>query len=316
MNIRRIFPVFLIAVLILSCGKDSRLSAPIAPSVTPGITPEMNSWESRIPWSPYMVIHNDLGAFPGYRQAVTELMLHGALHGARVGLSEQEVMHQSPNEVNQWLISQGLELMVNLDNYLLFHDNLEEIMDRVIALSPGVTTIQIGNEVTTIMPKTGPAMNIEQYMKAFHRIYDYVSVKYPNITLVSQSTISAGTYGANELEQMIYLGLTQMSPQRMIIGMNVYGGPTIFGNASVLNSQLRNYRVWVTETGETDPDQQVGHVINIYPVLRNQLHAERIYWYALWGGDGPPDSGFSLIKNPYTPPVWESPLYQVLTGKR
>lgn len=317
MNIRRVIFVLLSAVLIISCNKDSRLSAPLAgPSAIPGATPAANSWQGRIPWSPYMVIHNPAGALAGYQQAVGELMAHGAIRGARVGISENEVMGNSPNNINQWLASQGVELLVIVDNYLLLHDNLEEVMDRVIALHPGVTTFQIGNETTTIMSKTGPHLSIEEYMRAFHRIYDYVSVKYPNIILVSQSTVSAGTYGSNELEQMISLGLTQMSPQRMIIGMNVYGGPTIAGNASVINTELRNYRVWITETGGTDADQQVGFVFNLYPVLRDQLRAERIYWYALWGGDSGEGMGFGLIRNAETPPIWEGPLFETLVGKR
>ncbi|OGN01929.1 MAG: hypothetical protein A3I26_02925 [Candidatus Yanofskybacteria bacterium RIFCSPLOWO2_02_FULL_43_10] len=312
MNIRRIFVVLFAAVLTAACGRDSNFSIPTAPGAIPG----ENSWQGRIPWSPYMVIHNDAGALSGYQTAVRELMAHDAIRGARVGMSESEVMNNSPNIINQWLAAQGLELLVIVDNYLLFHDNLEEIMDRVIALHPGATTFQIGNEITTILPKTGRTTTIEEYMKAFRRIYDHVSVKYPNITLVSQSTISAETYGSQELEKMVGLGLIRMSPQRVIIGMNVYGGPTVAGNASVINSQLRSYRVWVTESGSLDPDRQVGHVANSYPALRNQLRAERIYWYALWAGDTGQDNGFGLIKNPYNPPLWESPLYQILTGKR
>lgn len=316
MNMRGIFFVFLSAVLV-SCGRGSNFVAPTAPGTNYGSTSGgANNWQDRIPWSPYIVIHNDAGALPGYQQAVGELMAHDAIRGARVGISEGEVMSNSPNVVNQWLASRGVELLVIVDNYLLLHDNLEDIIDRVVALHSGVTTFQIGNETTTIMAKNGPTLTIEQYMKAFRRIYDYVSMKYPNITLVSQSTFGSGTYGSNELEQMISLGLTEMSPQRVIIGMNVYGGPTIAGNASVINSRLRNYRVWVTETGSSNSDEQISYVLNSYPDIRNQLRAERIYYYALWGGDSGSDTGFSLIKNPETLPVWESPLFEVLAGKR
>ncbi len=303
MKRNKILAVLAATLLTVACGRNATISAPTAPGGIGG------GWEGRIPWSPYLDIHNAAGALPGYQQAVTELMAHGALRGARVGLSEPEVMSQVPNAVNQWLSSQGLELLVIVDDYLLFHDNLEEIMDRVVSLSPGVTTIQIGNEVT-------PAMSIEQYMKVFRHIYYYVSVRYPDITLVAQSTFGSGKYGSVELEKMIALGLKDMSPQRVIIGMNVYDEPTLLANADVLNSQLREYRVWVTETGSSNPEEQVGHVINFYPELNNILRSERIYWYALWGGDSGSDTGLSLIKSPETPPIWESPLYKVLTGKK
>ncbi len=340
MNIRRICVVLLSAVLVVACNRDARPFNPAAPDPASGPA----NWQDRIPWSPYMVIHNPGNALAGYREAVGELLAHGAIRGARVGISENEVMGNSPNAVTQWLASQGVELLVIVDNYLLLHDNLEEIMDRVIALHPGVTTFQIGNETTTIMAKNGPTLSIEQYMKAFRRIYNYVSVKYPNIILVSQSVFGSGTYGSNELEQMVALGLTQMSPQRVVIGMNVYGQMTVYANASVINSQLRNYRVWVTETGETNPElhathvvnfypllsyrvwvtetgendseRQIGHVINLYPELINQLRAERIYWYALWAGDSGTDVGFGLIRHADSPPILREPLFEILTGRR
>ncbi len=65
-----------------------------------------------------------------------------------------------------------------------------------------------------------------------------------------------------------------------------------------------------------DPTLHIPWVQEKYPLLRDYLRAERIYWFVMWGGDGGPDTDFSLIKNPRAFPVyWTSPLFDLLTSR-
>jgi hypothetical protein len=73
-----------------------------------------------------------------------------------------------------------------------------------------------------------------------------------------------------------------------------------------------SFRIWVTETGETDPVGEVSYVTITYPQLHDVLRADRIYWYALWAGDAGGDSDYSLIKNATQPPIAPGQLFQLL----
>ena len=183
------------------------------------------------------------------------------------------------------------------------------MFDQYAAMYPQVRVFEVGNEVTT---STMP-MTIDQYVDVLDRIYVHVLAQYANVMLVSQATFGSGTLGAQDLATMAPL-LTAMgiSPQHLIIGINVYTETALGAYAVVLANNLAGYRVWVTETGVPDPNQEISYVGTFYPRLQALLRAERIYWYALWAGDVGADSAFSLIHAPTTPSIMMGPLFQLL----
>jgi hypothetical protein len=85
-------------------------------------------------------------------------------------------------------------------------------------------------------------------------------------------------------------------------------------DAIVTPDVARSYRIWVTETGVPDPAGEITYVTLTYPQLTGLLHADRIYWYALWAGDVGGDSDYSLIKNATRPPILPGSLFQLLTA--
>ena len=103
-----------------------------------------------------------------------------------------------------------------------------------------------------------------------------------------------------------------LDPQHLIIGVNVYTQQALNADAAAL-ADLAQYRVWVTETGVSDESQHIAYVEQMYPKLRTELRAERIYWYALWSGDSGRDRAFGLIHGPTTRTVTFGSLFQLLT---
>ena len=140
--------------------------------------------------------------------------------------------------------------------------------------------------------------------------------------LMTQSTFGSGFYGSNELKKMVELGLKPniLSPQRVIVAMNIYSDDALSEYVSARNQYLDDpnqggYRIWVMETGSSNPNEQIDHVKSFYPRLTSALGAERIYWYVLWGGSIGPDTGYSLILNSSDPnQMTYSPLFKALAG--
>ncbi len=268
--------------------------------------------EGQVGWSPYIVVQPDGGATEGYRKALTALAARGNVRGVRLGLSN----YREPN--SQMISSLGIEISIGgIPNESLFDPNPEAMIDRYISLYPEVRVFQLGNEVTTINSSLGlPKMTIEQYMEIFKRIYNHTSV-----VLMTQSTFGSGFYGSNELKRMVELGLTPntLSPQRVIVGINIYSEDALNEYVSTRNQYLGDskhggYRVWVTETGSSSSAEQIAHVGSFSPRLTNALSAERIYWYVLWDGDALGED-YGLIRNAHDPAnMTYSPLFKALAG--
>ena len=321
---KRLLIVSILAVLTFAVGgcNKGKISNPLEPSnvyLEPSnVYPDPSNSnfpgqdESLYEWSPYVVVHTPGDALSAYQVAIPELMATGALRGVRVGIIKGE----GRNIVNYWLASTGLDVLWIFDNYFLFEPDIEAAVDQAMALYPGIRYLQIGNEATTIIPRNEPQISIEMYMNVLKRIYNHVQARYSNTILVTQSTFGSGDHGSSELERMIELGLREMSPSKLIVGMNVYSLSTASNYSHVINNSLRGYRIWITETGTTNPDEHIRYVRDVYPVLRNNLRAERIYWYCLYCGDSGPDVGFGLIKNLQGQSFWSSPLYNLLAGRR
>lgn len=279
------------------------LSSPISPSLQPGIgSTSLNSYE----WSPYIVIHAPREALRVYEEAVSLLIRRDNLKGARVGIVKGEGL----NVVIRSIGAMGVELLGIVDNYYLIEDSrrIEETMDNIIRTYPEIRYFQIGNEITTILPNS-PRINMKEYMSVFSRIYYHVVSNYPHITLLTHSTTGLRSRGARELEEMASFGLANMDPARVIIGINVY---SIAGNRpNVLNTSLRSFRVWITETGINNQNEHLLFFRDIYPRLKSIFRAERIYWYTLYANTG--DKGFSLI-DIVRWPNGSSQLFNLLTG--
>ncbi len=237
----------------------------------------------------------------------------GQLRGVRVALGPS----LSPADPTYRAISDtGVEILGVVSNEFLFSPNIEQEIDRIFAAFPEIRHFQIGNEVTTILPRDGPTLTIEQYMMVFRRIYDHVQNRHRGrAVLLTQSTLGSGLHGPTELEAMVDLGLRAVDPSQVIIGINMYDLDHAGQFLGLLGGPLRQFRLWVAESGSRDPNLHMAWVRDEYPRLRNLLRAERVYWYVMWGGDAGADTDFSLIKNPgLFPDYWKSPLFQLLTG--
>lgn len=263
-----------------------------------------------LPWSPFIGIHASGEAHEAYRETLPLLIRNGNLRGARVEIVPREGL---PNETIKMIGSLGVELVGLINNDYLFDPNIEARIDEIYVAYPEITYFQVGNEVTN--PNINSAtMSIVQYMVALRRVYDHSQRNYPSKILITQSPRGTGDY-SGELEEMVKLGLREMSSQKLIIGINVYSDYAIVGYSNKIRKYLSGYRIWVMETGSNIPAQHVQFVENFYHQLRTSLRAERIYWYVMWGGDIDGDSGYGLITNVLSPPLAFSPLFNVLVGQ-
>ena len=189
----------------------------------------------------------------------------------------------------------------------------ESAFDRLYALYP--TDIwEIANEISNADPSVNPVtVTPAYYMSKFSSLYTYVKSRYPGVTLASAPTVGTGLGGATELETFFKLGLLDMD---VVVTLNVYSNPSLSSYATVLDkyaARLAGKRIWVTETGSSNPASQITWVQEFYPRLVNVVHPEMICWYALWGGDGG-DNGFGLLDQVASGNVVERPLFRVLAG--
>jgi hypothetical protein len=270
--------------------------------------------EVRQQWSPYVGVQVTGEALEAYQDALARLARSGNLKGVRVEIRKSNAAGGA--RVIKTIGSLGLELLGLVDNEYLFDADIEQVIDRIFATYPEIRYFQIGNEITTILPASGPTMSIEQYMDVFQRIYDHVQSRHPGrAVLLTQSTFGSGLHGPTELETMAALGLADMDPAKVIVAINDYNPNTAVQYVGLLGSTLRRHRVWVTETGVSNAEAHVEYVQGGYRLLRNYLRAERVYWFVMWGGDSGDHSGYSLIKSPEDyPNYWTSPLFNVLAG--
>jgi hypothetical protein len=300
----------LVLFLGAACQETKRLS-PVAPGQAEVVDPLLVS-EIGLKWSPYVGVQIDGRAIDAYRDALSLLRRAGRLNGLRVEISK--VNQAAGDRTIKTIGGLGVELLALVGNEYLFEPNIEREIDAIFAAYPEIRYFQIGNEVTTILPTTGPTMGIEQYMAVFQRVYDHVQNRHPDrAILLTQSTLGSGLYGPSELETMARMGLTEMNPERVIIAVNAYDPESASQYRGLLGGTLRKFRVWVTESGVPDPALHIPFVRERYPLLRDYLRAERVYWYTMWGGDSGSQTDFSLIKNPTSyPNYWKSPLFELL----
>ena len=306
----------LLVIGMCACGacKDLPPLSPIGPSDSGGFAPGLTQDVAR-QWSPYVVVQPDDTAMEAYRDTLLALRRNNLLQGVRIEITKRT---QNPTDsVTKAIGALGIEILSLIGNEYLFEEDIEDEIDRIFAAYPEVRYFQIGNEVTTILPSTGPTITIEQYMQVFQRIYDHVQDRHPGrAILLTQSTLGSGLLGPSELETMADLGVAQMNPDRVILAINAYDPDAVSQYRGVLGGKLRSFRVWVTESGVPDPTLHIPFVQEKYPLLRDYLRAERVYWYVTWGGDTGSDTNYGLIRNPTSyPNHWTSPLLDLLTRR-
>jgi hypothetical protein len=307
------FAAAILVFVCTGCDQRARLSPVVATET--GTSDLALVEDVRLKWSPFIGVHITGEAAQTYRDALAALLRSGRVEGVRVEISKS---HQNPSDALLKSIGRlGVELLGLIGNEYLFEPDIEEEIDRIFAAYPEIRYFQVGNEVTTILPSTGPTITIEEYMVVFQRIYDHVQRKHPGrAVLLTQSTLGFGVYGPSELETMIGLGLAGLDPDQVIIAVNAYDPESASQYRGLLGGPLRRFRVWVTESGVPDPERHITFVQEKYPLLRNYLRAERVYWYVMWGGDSGSDSEFSLIKYPSRyPNYWKSPLFELLARR-
>ncbi len=287
--------------------------SPLGPTDPGAVHPGL-ALEVRQQWSPYVGVQVTGEALDAYQDALARLARSGQLRGVRVEIRSGSLAAGA--RVIKAIGALGVDLLGLISNESLFDPDIERVIDRIFAAYPEIRYFQVGNEITTILPASGPTMTIERYMAVFHRIYDHVQARYPGrAVLLTQSTLGFGVYGPTELETMAALGLAEMDPATVIIAINDYAPQAATQYVGLLGGPLRRHRVWVTEAGVANADAHIGFVQRGYPLLRHYLRAERIYWFVMWGGDAGTDTDFSLIKNPGSyPDYWTSPLFELLTG--
>lgn len=271
-----------------------------------GCNPVGPSSNAGLPWSPYIGIHASGEAYEAYQTAIPLLRDKGSMVGARVEIVPFDGLN---NMTIKMIGSLGIELVGLINNEYVFDPNVEQRIDEIYAAYPEITCFQVGNEVTNFT-----SMTLPEYMVALRRVYDHTQNHYPSKMLITQSTYGTGDIGSRELEEMVNLGLREMSPQKLIVGINVYSDYALVGYSDKIRKHLSGYRIWVMETGSDIPSHDVQFVQSFYPQLRTSLRAERIYWYVMWGGDNGPDAGYGLISNVLNPPLIYSQLFKKLAG--
>jgi hypothetical protein len=287
---------------------DRLKSSPTAPSGPP------TAEDVAVQWSPYVGVHVNAGALPAYQDALLALQRAGRVNGVR--------MEIRPNELGGPVIKAisrlGVEVLGLVSNEYLLDNNIEGTLDRILSDYPEIRHFQIGNEITTILPASGPQVTIEHYANLFQRAYTHVNTRYPGrAILVTQSALGSGLRGPSELETLATQALSHMDPDKVIVAINAYDPDNVSQYRGLLGGPLRSFRVWVTESGVANPEAHAQFVRDKYPLLRRYLRAERIYWYVMWGGDEGVDTDFSLIRSPFAyPSYWKSPLFNLLVNGR
>jgi hypothetical protein len=211
----------------------------------------------------------------------------------RMGLSIISIIHMSDLESAGW----------------------EAAFDRIYATYPG-DIWEIASEISNPDPTVNPVpITATNYMSQFKTLYFYVKARYPGAVLTNAPPYGSGDTGAPELEEFFTLGLLDLN---VVIALNVYSNYALSRYTAVMDKyadRLAGKRVWVTETGSANPNNQIAWVQEFYPTIINSIHPEMICWFEMWGGDSPAgDNGFGLLDQVTTSHPVERPLFKALTG--
>jgi len=302
MPIRRVLIVGLSILLYSGCQLTQTSTAPSPLSASAAS-------QNTSAWAPCLVVQSPAGTpFRVQMDASQTLQRAGKMSWMRLNAR----LDSTGLEYNIQARQLGMKIfsIVHLDD--LEAAGWQAAFDRLYATYP--TDIwEIGSEISNPSINRVP-MTPDTYMAKLKSLADYVRSRYPGVTLASAATVGTGNSGSAELEQFFKLGLLDMDA---VVSINVYSNAALSGYATVIDeyaARLAGKRIWVTETGSSNPDNQLAWVQQFYPVLANAVHPEMICWYALWGGDGGSDNGFGLLDRVETGSTIERALFKALAG--
>jgi hypothetical protein len=299
--------VLIFAVIVFACTGCQQFLTTVSPTNLPA-TNDTNAW------APCVVVQSPGGApFNIQMEAVGKLQRAGKMTWIRL---------------NTHLNGIGLEYHVaarrmGLRVFSIVHLNdlesagWEAAFDRLYAMYPS-DMWEIAGEISNPDPSVNPiTVTPAYYMARFKDLYNYVKSRYPGVVLTSAPTYGTGSAGSEELEEFFRLGLLEMD---IVVAINVYSNHALSRYAAVIDkyaNRLAGKRLWVTETGSSNPDSHLAWVQEFYPRLVNTVHPEMICWYAMWGGDGVEGgSGFGLLDQVELSRGIERPLFRALVGER
>jgi hypothetical protein len=301
----------LLAALVALCMGCQRTQTPYSPTAASPIAASPNNHDTYA-WAPCVVVQSPGGvAFNVQMAAASRLERSGKLRWIRLNTSLDGAGLQYHLEARRL----GLNVMSIVHLKDLERAGWEQAFDALQAWYP--TDIwEIGSEISNSDPAVNPVpITPEYYMQRFKALYDHVKARYPAMVLASAPPPGSGGTGPPELETFFQLGLLDMD---VVIALNVYSNNTLSRYATVIDkyaTRLSGKRIWVTETGSANPDNQIAWVQEFYPRVVNSIHPEMICWYAMWGGDGlGNDNGFGLLDQVATGSPIERPLFKALVG--
>jgi len=261
-------------------------------------------------WAPCVVVQSPGGdAFRVQMDAVQKLQRAGKMSWIRLNTS----LDGSGAEYHRQARQMGLRIFSIIHMSDLESAGWENAFDRIYATYPS-DMWEIASEISNPDPAVNPVrLTPESYMSKFKALYSYVSTRYPGAVLTNAPPYGSGDTGPPELEKFFQLGLLDLD---VVVALNVYSNFALSRFTPVMDKyaqQLAGKRVWVTETGSANPDNQIAWVREFYPLIVNSIHPEMICWYVMWGGDSAGDNGFGLLDQVTTQAV-ERPLFKALAG--
>jgi hypothetical protein len=301
----RLVLIFGVSVLLYGCQRAPSAATPI--DGDPGA-------QNTSAWAPCVVVQSPGGVpFNVQMDAARTLQRAGKLTWIRLNTH----LDGSGLEYYAQARSMGLHIFSIVHLSDLERAGWEAAFDRIHAIYPG-DIWQIAGEISNSDPNVNPVtVTPEYYMSKFRSLYNYVMTRYPNVVLTNAPTVGSGSGGPSELEQFFKLGLLDMNT---VVAINVYSNLALSSYATVMDryaARLAGKRIWVTETGSSNPDNHIAWVQEFYPRLVNTVHPEMICWYAMWGGStGQTDNGFGLLDHVESGQPIERPLFKALVGLR
>ena len=295
----------ILGVAILLCEGCQRFAT--SPSPTNGAATNSDTYA----WAPCVVVQSPGGASLNIQMdAARKLQRAGKMTWIRLNTH----LDGSGLEYHLQARQMGLRVFSIIHMTDLESAGWEAAFDRLYSMYPS-DMWEIAGEISN------PDVNAiivtpAYYMSKFKDLYNYVKSRYPSVVLTSAPTYGSGSTGSAELEEFFKLGLLDMD---IVVAINVYSNHALTTYASVIDkyaNRLAGKRLWVTETGSSNPDNHLAWVQQFYPLLVNTVHPEMICWYAMWGGDGAPgDNGFGLLDQVNSSHTIERPLFKALAGE-
>jgi len=264
-------------------------------------------------WTPCVVVHSPAGTpFSTQMDELRKLQRAGKVSWIRLNT------HPDASGLEYHLEARrmGLKTLSIIALKDLESAGWESAFDRLYTTYPS-DMWEIADEISNSDPNVNPvAVTPDYYMSKLSNLYAYVKSRYPGVTLTSAPTFGTGTSGATELEEFFKRGLLDMD---VVVALNVYSNPALSSYATVIDryaGRLAGKRIWVTETGSSNPANHIAWVQEFYPRLINTVHPDMVCWYALWGGDGGTgDNGFGLLDAVESGHAVERPLFTALLSQ-